>query len=148
MAPKTFYTYFKENMKSMGLPAPETLFGTVGTATANISAIVGAVERFGSAVTIGELIGAGTVSEVLIIIGSCTAAFYVGACIGSLAVATGMYFSDGISIADLFACANQHGIKTSPWLQKIYISYPELCDHKLRGIDRIALRKAQWAMVA
>lgn len=141
---KSFYTYFKENMQSLGLPAPESLFNNVATATATTAAIAAAVENFGANVTIGELIGAGTLSEGLLVVGACTAAFYVGACIGSLAVATGRYFSGGLSIGDLFSCAKSHGIKTSYWLQKTYMRYPELVDINLRNAATIALRKTQW----
>jgi hypothetical protein len=142
---KSFYYYFKENMNALGLPAPESLFGNVASAAANTTAIVAAVEKFGSGVTISELVGAGTLSEGLIVVGGCTAAFYVGACIGSLAVATGKYFSGGLSIGDLFACAKENGIPTSSWLQKTYLRNPELYDTKMRGVEMIALRKAQWA---
>lgn len=55
-----FYVYFKENMESLGLPAPETLFGTLQTAVANASVILTQIDKFGRAVTLGELIGAGT----------------------------------------------------------------------------------------
>lgn len=127
------------------MPAPESSFGNVVPATATSAAIVAALEKFGAEVTIGEVIGAGTLSEVLLLIGACTAAIYVGACIGSLAVATGRSFSGGLSIGDLFTCAKSQGIKTSFWLQKTYMRYPELMDINLRGAGTIALRKAQWA---
>ncbi|MGD9364524.1 MAG: hypothetical protein PVH87_02430 [Desulfobacteraceae bacterium] len=66
---KSFYKYFKENMESLGLPAPESLFGNVTSATATSATIVAAVEKFGAEVSIGELIGAGTLSEVLLVTG-------------------------------------------------------------------------------
>lgn len=128
MTQKTFYGYFKENMEGLGLPAPDTLFGTLATATATISAIVVGIEKFGTAVTIGELIGAGILSEQLLAIAALSAAFYVGACIGSLAVATGRYFSGGLSIADLFACATAHGIATPKWLGSTIATNPVLLD--------------------
>jgi hypothetical protein len=52
MRKRTFYSYFKENMETMGLPAPDSLFGKLSTATATTSAIVAAVEKFGTAVTL------------------------------------------------------------------------------------------------
>lgn len=70
---KTFYSYFKENMDALGLPAPASLFGTL------------------------------------------TAAYYVGACIGSLAVATGKYLSGGLSILDCINTANEYGFQAH-WL--------------------------------
>lgn len=142
---KSFYFFFKENMKSLGLPAPETLFGNLTTATSNITAIVVVAEKYGAGITIAELVGAGLLSEKLIIIGTCGAAFYVGACIGSLSVATGRSLSGGMSIADLFYCAKRHNIPTSPQLHKTFIAYPELCNADLRSSAKIAFRKAQWA---
>ena len=126
MIQKTFYGYFKENMESLGLPAPDTLFGTLATATATISAIVASVEKFGTAVTIGELIGAGILSEKLLAIATLSAAYYAGACLGSLAVATGRYFSGGLSIGDLFTCATAHGIVTPKWLSNTIATNPVL----------------------
>ena len=77
-------------------------------------------------------------------IGGCFLSFYVGACIGSLAVATGKSLSGGLSIVDIFDCAKSHDIPTSPELQKTLIAFPEICNADLRGSARIALRKAQW----
>jgi hypothetical protein len=67
-----FYKYFKENMESLGLPAPETLFGTVQTAVANAAVILSQIDKFGKAVTVGELIGAGTKLEGLGVIARAT----------------------------------------------------------------------------
>lgn len=58
-----FYDYFKENMEGLGLPAPRSLFGSVQMAVANASIILSQIDKFGKAVTIGELIGAGTLGH-------------------------------------------------------------------------------------
>ena len=126
MADKTFYDYFKENMEALGLPCPKTLFGTLTSATATTGAIVAVVEKFGTSVTIGELIGAGVLSEALLVVGGVSAAFYAGACVGSLAVATGQTLADGLSIADLFACATKHEIDTPMWLHDTLSTNPVL----------------------
>jgi hypothetical protein len=126
MTQRTFYSYFKENMEAMGLPAPDTLFGKLSLATATTSAIVGAVEKFGTAVTVKELVGAGILSEKLLVIGACSAAFYAGACVGSLAVATGRTLSGGLSIADAFTCASANAIPTPPWLRDTLAINPVL----------------------
>lgn len=34
---KSFYDYFKENMNAIGLPAPISFFGQIGTATGSIA---------------------------------------------------------------------------------------------------------------
>ena len=95
-----FAKYFNENMQSLGLPTPTSLFSTLASSIATASAITGAVEKFGTRVTIGELIGAGILTEKLAVAGALTASFYVGAVIGSIAVATGRVLADGLSIAD------------------------------------------------
>jgi hypothetical protein len=161
---KSFYAYFKKNMEEMGLPAPETLFGKLTTAATTIAAMANYVKIYGDKATVAEMVGTisgaaagaggGTVgvatvfSEVVVFTGSLLAAYYVGACIGSLAVATGKSLSGGISIADVFACAKSHGIPTSPELQKTLIAFPEICNADLRGSARIAVRNAQWAKMA
>ena len=161
---KTFYFYFKENMNSLGLPAPESLFGKLTTAVASIGTMASYVKTYGNTVTVSEMLGtlpgaaagagggtagvAAAVSEVTFAFGALAASFYVGACIGSLAVATGKSLSGGFSIADLFACAKSHGIPTSPELQKALIAYPEICNADLRGNARIAVRRAQLSKMA
>ncbi|MBT8338647.1 MAG: hypothetical protein KJP07_01415 [Desulfatitalea sp.] len=161
---KTFYFYFKENMVALGLPAPESLFGKLTTAVASIGTMSSYVKTYGTTATVAEMLGAlpgaapaagggaagvaAVVSEITFTFGALAASFYVGACIGSLAVATGKSLSGGLSIADLFACAKSHGIPTSPELQKALIAYPEICNADLRGAARIAVRKAQLAKMA
>lgn len=110
-----FYSRFKQNMQFMGLPAPESLFGTLSIALANTTAILTQIDKFGKAVTVGELIGAGTVLEGLGFIGACSAAFYVGAVIGSIAVATGYSISGGVTIADVIFTADKYHLNR-PWL--------------------------------
>lgn len=86
---KSWYDHFKECMDGVGLPSPTSLFTTATTAVATIAALEKAVATFGTEVTIGELIGAGVLSEFLIAAAAVTASFYVGACIGCAAIATG-----------------------------------------------------------
>lgn len=128
---KTFYSYFKENMDALGLPAPASLFGTLTAAVSSIGAMSNYVKTFGTSVTIREMIvalpggaiGAGggyvgiatALSEVTWAVGGLSAAYYVGACIGSLAVATGKYLSGGLSILDCINTANEYGFQAH-WL--------------------------------
>jgi len=110
-----FYTHFKQNMECMGLPAPETLFGTLSLALSSATSIITQIDKFGKAVTVGELIGAGTKLEGLGVIAACSAAFYVGAVIGSIAVATGRSISGGVTIADVVFTADKYHLNR-PWL--------------------------------
>lgn len=118
-----FYKYFKENMEDLGLPAPETLFGSVQSTVGTITVILGFVDKFGPKVTVGELIGAGTKLEKLGVIAACSAAFYAGAVIGSLAVAAGRCLGNGTSMADVLFEASRLGFKR-PWLPPLLLRFP------------------------
>jgi hypothetical protein len=52
---KSFYFYFKENMEALGLPAPESLFGTLTTALATIGSLAAPLKEFGAQATMGQL---------------------------------------------------------------------------------------------
>jgi len=115
-----FYRYFKANMESMGLPAPESLFGTLQTAVASATALIGQVDKFGARVTLPELVGAGTKLELLGVAAACSASFYVGAVIGSIAVATGRSVAGGVTMADVIFTADQFNLNR-PWLLQAII---------------------------
>jgi hypothetical protein len=122
-----FYRYFKENMEGLGLPAPENLFGTVQAAVANAAVILTQVDKFGKTLTIGELIGAGTKLEQLGAISACSAAFYVGAVVGSIAVATGRTLADGTSLSDVIYTATRYQLNR-PWLTPNLHRWPGIYD--------------------
>jgi hypothetical protein len=84
---KDFATNFKACMSTMGMAAPAELFGTYEKALASAALIATAVEKFGTAVTIAELVGAGLLSEVFLAIGACGAAAYLGVCGGCVITA-------------------------------------------------------------
>lgn len=119
----TFYKYFKENMDSLGLPAPETLFGSVTSAVATATTILSQIDKYGRKVTLREIIGAGSRLEQLAIVGACSAAFYVGAVIGSIAVATGRVLGNGTTLYDVMLSARKHGIYQH-WLHNYLFLYP------------------------
>jgi hypothetical protein len=108
-----FYTYFKNNMEAMGLSAPKELFGTFEKSIGAAFAISKAVETYGTKVTIGELIGAGTIAEGLGTMVTVAAAYYLGAVLGSIAIATGQSLSGGSTIADVLYLAEKHKISRS-----------------------------------
>lgn len=97
-ADKTFYDRFKANMAATppGLPAPEGLFDTAAKATATIAALARAMKDYPSRVTIREIwmtvpvrASAPAALEGVTVVMGISAAYYVGACVGSLLVATG-----------------------------------------------------------
>jgi hypothetical protein len=81
-----FATAFQKNMTALGLPAPTRLFGTVQTATANATAPLDAFQSVGTGATLAAIIGATSGLEGLSVVGGLSAAFYVGAVVGSLVV--------------------------------------------------------------
>lgn len=136
-----FYKHFKENMDSLGLPAPESLFGSFQAAVANATVILSQIDKFGRLVTIRDLLVAGTRLERLAIIGACSASFYVGAVIGSIAVAAGRSLSGGTSIADTIHFARVHKLYR-PWLHTAYSRYPALCNRKVAARSSINFKVA------
>jgi hypothetical protein len=118
-----FYRHFKENMESMGLPAPATLFGSLTSAVATATTILSQIDKFGKNVTIKEIVGAGSRLEQLAVLGACSAAFYVGAVIGSIAVATGRTLGNGATISDVLFSARRHGLDRN-WLFGCMQMYP------------------------
>jgi hypothetical protein len=132
-----FYKDFKENMEGLGLPAPETLFGSVQATVGNATVLLSHIDKFGKRVTIGEIIGAGTRLEGLGVVAACSAAFYVGAVIGSLAVATGRSLAGGTSMADVLATATKYRLGR-PWLAASLQRWPGI--HK----PEMAARVGSW----
>ncbi len=128
----TFYHYFRENMQSLGLPAPESLFGTLQMPLSSAATFIGHIDKFGKRVTIRELIGAGLRIEKLSMIATLSAAFYVGAVIGSIAVASGRTLSDGSSLADVLWNLQCRGLNRH-WLAEIMRRHPVVYDKTIVG---------------
>jgi hypothetical protein len=128
-----FYTYFKENMEALGLvPPPKSLFGTQQLAISTISTMIGCIDKFGTKVTVVELIGAGTKLEKMAVVGAVGASFYAGAAIGSLAVAAGRTLSGGTSLADVLYEASRWGLKR-PWLTSLLHRRPGIYNTSVSG---------------
>jgi hypothetical protein len=97
---RSFYSYFKESMNAAGVPCPDELAATflsVGVATANIAAMTAAITKLGVTATVAELFtasGIALATDVVIVIGAMSAAYYLGALIGALAYASGQALRD------------------------------------------------------
>lgn len=126
---ESFYAYFKENMNALGLPAPEGLFNSVGTAVGTASTILGTIDTLGKGATMLEIAGATVALEKLAVLGAMSASIYAGAVIGSIAVATGRTLSCGSRIADFFAFTQQHNLYR-PWLLEHMNKYPYILEEK------------------
>lgn len=128
-----FYKYFKENMEALHLtPPPDSLFGTEQLAIGTISTLLGLIEKFGTKVTVMELIGAGTRLEQMAVVGAASSAYYVGALIGSLAVATGRTLAGGTSLADVLYEASKWNLNR-PWVTTVLHRHPEIYDPSVPG---------------
>lgn len=117
MAKRSFYDYFKESMASVGLPAPESVFGTVATATATINALLAAISSVGANATVTELltvaeagVAGGTAIAVaqgaLVGVAGLSASYYVGACVGALIYASEMVVVDKLSSSPRIKTSN------------------------------------------
>ena len=106
-----FYTYFRENMALLGMPAPTSLFATGKQAKETIAALAGAIKAFGGKATLGEIIGTipslSAVGDLFTLGSAISASFYVGACIGSFAIATQRTLSGGKQLVDFFEAGRQ-----------------------------------------
>lgn len=101
-----FYIYFRENMAALQLPAPQSLFSTAKQVRETITDIAGAIRTFGLKATLGEIIltipSLSAAGDLLTLGYAISAVYYVGACIGSAAVALGRSASGGGQILDFF----------------------------------------------
>jgi hypothetical protein len=68
--------------------------------------------------------------EQLATTGAVSASFYVGAVIGSIAVATGRTLSGGTSIADVLSFATRSNVN-KPWLHTMLTRYPGVYDARI-----------------
>lgn len=115
-------------MEGLGLTTPVSLFNTQAEAAGLIVALLAALKAFGKTATIGELIGARL--EKLLVVGAVRATYYIGAAIGSFAVATGRYAACGASISDVMLNIHQNGITPPSWLHPHFVRHPEILDKK------------------
>lgn len=128
-----FYRYFKENMEALDLaPPPESLFATQQLAIGTITTFVTFVDKFGTRVTVLDMIYAGTRLEQLAVVGAIGAAYYTGATIGSLAVATGRTLSGGTSLSDVLFEASKWKFDR-PWLTSLLHQNPRIYDPNAPG---------------
>jgi hypothetical protein len=106
-----FVKYFKENMAAMNMPAPDSLFATGTKAKDTIAAIAGALKAFGGTATLGEIIltvpSLAAAGDYFVLYGAINASFYLGACIGSVAIAMQRSMFDGKQIVDFFLVGNE-----------------------------------------
>jgi hypothetical protein len=137
----TFYSRFSANMALLGLEAPESFFGTLEKATFHIGALATTVKLHGAEqLTLNQLYRAApTVARAPVLaalavrMGGIYSAFYVGAAIGSLAVAAG----ETPSVRSFLLTANQARVAPAPWLLPTLAKVAALVNaHPVRRVPR------------
>lgn len=111
-----FGDYVTENMEALGLPAPDSIFKSIGLGVATLKSLQSAHAIF-AGVSTSEIIAGGVVSatygEGLTLAAGFSAAYYTGAFIGSLAIASQRSMSCGKRLADYFAMMPAAGFSDS-----------------------------------
>ncbi|WP_045450328.1 hypothetical protein [Vibrio owensii] len=125
-----FSKHFNYNMKALGLPVPTTLFDKAAAAISNAGILVEALKTLGPRATVSELIGATVGMEKLKVAGALLASYYVGAVIGSIAVASTKTLTCGLSLNQLFEFQSKHGL-TYPNSHQFYAANPEILGAKV-----------------
>lgn len=121
----SWFTYFNNNMDDLGLPVPTSWQGTITSVVGILSHMVAVSEKFGPRVTVREVLAAGTKGEALMVAGGALATWYLGAAVGSAAVATGRYASCGTSLIDVFSYAGRQRL-WSPRIAMQLSRHPEI----------------------
>jgi hypothetical protein len=127
-----WFSYFKENMEALGLPVPTSLYGGQTMVTGALASLVGVQSRFGSTVTVGELLKAGTKADALVVVAGVSASWYLGGAVGSAAVATGRHLACGTRMIDAISYAGRNGMLT-PAIQHQLVAHPEIYDTTRRN---------------
>ncbi|PCM43753.1 hypothetical protein [Marinobacter sp. ANT_B65] len=122
-----FQKYFNENMDALGLPYPTSFFDSYNATVAHLTVMVDAIKTLGKGATVAELIGATTGLERLKIAAAFGASAYVGAVIGSLAVATGRSLGCGSRISDLFVIVEKNKLPLES-IHGFYARNPQILD--------------------
>lgn len=148
---ETFFGYYRDNMTALGLEVPDTSAGWLTHALMSGGAITWALESLGGSATTRMIAFATRPSEKFAAGTALYASFYVGASIGSIAVATGRYLGCGRTLVDALAIAQRAAPgRQGEWVQRHLKSHPEIIfeSHPMRpyyhlvATGRHASRKA------
>ncbi|WP_230079431.1 hypothetical protein [Xanthomonas oryzae] len=107
----SWFEYYKENMEALGLAAPG-IYGSVTSLISALGVMVALAEKMGPRVTIIEVAKAGTKTEMFAVLSAVSASAYLGAAVGSVAVASGRTLSCGTSLSDVLAYSSRNGLSS------------------------------------
>ncbi len=122
-----FGKYFRENMNSLGLETPSGLFDTYQDAVTNAALMASALAVLGKGATMAELAAATVTLEKLLVLGAIGATAYIGAAIGSIAVASGRVLGCGSRMSDMFVFTYQNKLQFEGW-NNFYLANPQVLD--------------------
>jgi len=88
MTCKSFGQYFNENLMAIGIPPLDNAYTTAAAVYADAAAIESLIAKYGTRVTVYEMVKAGVLGERLLPIGAILVSFAAGYMIGSAMVAT------------------------------------------------------------
>jgi len=120
---EAFGRYFKENMDALGLPTPTGYYDSIVTTMGAIATLAETASLYPqmSIMQAWKLANPALKLRSLVAV---TAAYYVGAAIGSAAVAIGRSLGCGASLADAIQLAKSNGIYGN-WVEKELAAHPE-----------------------
>lgn len=119
-----WWLYFRENMQALHLPCPDYVTPTAMQVSGSVGTLYKFVEKYGTRVTVREMIGAGVASERWATIGTLSAAYYLGAIVGSAAVATFRVANKGMSLAEVIEQGEAMGARNRAMLHRIFLENP------------------------
>ncbi|MDI9102435.1 hypothetical protein [Xanthomonas oryzae] len=99
---------------------------------AALGGMVALAEKMGPRVTIIEVAKAGTKTEMFAVLSAVSASIYLGAAVGSAAVASGRTLSCGTSLSDVLAYSSRNGL-SSDSVRTVLITRREIYDYKRPG---------------
>ena len=141
--PSKWYANFKSALDDIGVPAPESIFGSCAAATATIGALVKSLQFVaganstnmtlralvaaaqGSSVDLATIMGAGTLADFLVVAGGLSASFYVGCLVGAAISATAATVWDWSDVVFSHAEATRNFKQISNTVSK-YTNVPNL----------------------
>ena len=129
---QSWTSYWRENMEALGLPTSSTVYGTQTLMAGSISSLVNVSARFGPRVTVWELVKAGSKVDAMAVVFGMSASWYLGAAVGSAAVATGRHLGCGTQIIDVISYAARHQMLT-PRISAQLVAHPEIYDASRRN---------------
>lgn len=125
----TWYEYFRENLRQLGLDVPSGMWPTALGALAVYDRINSALPVHGARISAYTALRYSFSREVIRIGAGVAAAGYAGAVIGSMAVATGRYLGCGTTIAEVIANAATRGLD-HPDVEYVLRRHPEIIDRR------------------